>query len=145
MEFKLVLNQSEKRNYNSNLVEFNKIQGKISPFVWQAKEICSLSPRGLQWFPAEQYHLHWGQFCNINDTFNQVIWILINWHISTGNLTMTARAILVKISVDMWKYTSTPMTSFKVSFMLQNFSQCSRVTPNWVFFIGHTRSRHLSA
>ena len=41
------------------------------------------------------------QLCNINDSFERVIDILVNYHIAKGILTGIARAILVKIAVVM--------------------------------------------
>ena len=43
--------------------------------------------------------LHWAKLTNVNNTFERVIGILVNWHISPGILTRLARAILVKIPV----------------------------------------------
>ena len=63
------------------------------------------------------------KFSNINGTLKRAIGIPVNWHNSTGILTSTARAILVKVPVEMFQFTGIPMTHFTVSFRLQNFSQ----------------------
>ena len=63
------------------------------------------------------------KFCNINDVYKRVFKNLVNWHISMGILTRIARGVLDKIPIDMCKFTGMPMTRFKVSFMLPNFSQ----------------------
>ena len=68
--------------------------------------------------------LHWAKFCNINNTFKRVVGILVNWRISTGVLTRIARAILVKIPVEICQFTRIPMARLKVSFSVgENFSQ----------------------
>ena len=59
-----------------------------------------------------------------NDTLKRVIGIPVNWHISTGILTRITCATFVKIPVEMCQFTRIPMTRFKVSFVLQNFSRC---------------------
>ena len=49
------------------------------------------------------------------DTLKRVFGILVNLHISTGILIRIARAILVKIHVEICQFTRIPMTRFKVS------------------------------
>ena len=44
-------------------------------------------------------------FCNINDTFERIFEILVNWNISTGILTRIAQAILVTIPIKMCQFT----------------------------------------
>ena len=63
--------------------------------------------------------MRWEKFCNINDAFKRVIWILVMRHISTGILTRIAQVILVKIGVEMFQFNRIPMTLLNVSFMLQ--------------------------
>ena len=109
---------------------------------WNPPYITALSywRRGLIWSPIIPRDALWcwttfmhsneaGNFCalkeilcNINDTFKPVIGILVNWHISTGILTRIARAIFVKIPVEVCQFTKIPMTGLKVSFMLQKIS-----------------------
>ena len=67
------------------------------------------------------------KFCNINETFEQVIVILVNWHILTGILMRIARYILVKIPVELCQFTKVPMTRLNLSLVLQNVSQHSGI------------------
>ena len=70
-------------------------------------------------------YLNWEIFnININDMFNRVIRIQVNWHISTGILTRIAPPIFIKIPVEMCQFTRFPMTRLNVSFILLNFSRC---------------------
>ena len=69
------------------------------------------------------FMLYWEKLGYINDTLKRVIRIPANWHNSTGIFTRTAWVILVKIPVEMCQFTTILMTHFKVSSMLQNFSQ----------------------
>ena len=53
---------------------------------------------------------------------------LRSWKIdifNTGIFTKIARAILVKIPIEMCRITSISMTHLNVSFVLQNISQCA--------------------
>ena len=70
----------------------------------------------------------WQKFSHVNETFKRIIGILVNWHISNGVFMRTARAILVKMPVEMCQFTRIPMTRLKVSFILENFSQVYRDT-----------------
>ena len=98
-------------------------------------------------FPFEMKGKRRKKFCRINDTLKRVLAILVNWHISTVILTSIARATLVNIPVEMWQFTRIPMSCFKVSFMLQNFSRW-RIpgNQNWNFYTnscwGANASRH---
>ena len=42
-------------------------------------------------FPGSAINHHWEKISSINDTFKRVIWILVNWNISTGILKRIAR------------------------------------------------------
>ena len=85
------------------------------------------------------------KFSNINDAFKQVIAILVNWHISTAILTRIARVILVKIPVEICKFTRIPMTCLNVSCMLLNFSrsenfyQCQQFAIKQIAAFVHTQ------
>ena len=61
----------------------------------------------------------------------RLIGILVNLHISTGIFKRITRAIIVKISVEMYQCTSIPMTRFNVSLMLQNFYHFKLINPSW--------------
>ena len=82
-------------------------------------------------------YAHWEQFSNINDTFKRVNGILVNWHISTGILARIARAILVRIAVEICRITRIRITRLNVSFILLNFSQvcalCRGESTAWIF------------
>ena len=49
----------------------------------------------------------------------------VNWHSSTGILTRIARAILVRIPVEMCKLTRIAMSCLNVLLLLQNFLRVS--------------------
>ena len=82
--------------------------------------------------------VHWEKYSKINDTFERVIRILVNWHISACILTKMALAILVKIHAEMCQFTRIPSTRLNVSLILLYFSQ------QWVAvgFHFHCRKPH---
>ena len=65
-------------------------------------------------------------------------------------MTRIARAILVKIPVEMCQFTGIPMTRFKVAFTLQNFCQCAfkmiekeKKKPQWKIYNNWAYSRSI--
>ena len=84
-------------------------------------EICQFSQDNLHWEKIKQHKY---------DTCKRVIGILVNWHISTGILTIIACYPHQNICVEMYQFTRIPMTRLKhIVFMLLNFSQWGKLRP----------------
>ena len=67
-------------------------------------------------------YIHWGKFCNFNNTLKRVIEILWNWYITKGILTRIARVILVEIPIEICQFTRIPMTLKSVVLYICDFS-----------------------
>ena len=81
-----------------------------------------------QWILDKRLLSHWDKFCNRNDTLKRVIGILVNWNISTRNVTKIARAFLsskylVKICQFIRIFQCLVLTR---KFMLDNLWRCSQ-------------------
>ena len=93
----------------------------MSTFLWLKKhlyqDLKNLSQH-KRWFSCELFDfVHWGKFCNIKDTFKRV-----TGHYPRQNTCWNV-SIFVSTCLNLCQFI--PMIRLNVSFMLQNYSQCS--------------------
>ena len=91
--------------------------------VWDLISLTRGSNQYIIW--AQNTHTPDEQFCNINwDIFKRVCGILVNWIIATMYFDeRIAHYILIKILVEMCKFTGIKMNCLNVLFMLPNCSE----------------------